>query len=301
MKTAICTISTHSHLYKTNALFDSLQSRTNADFYCLLTDHSNILGLQSLNFHQLSDLQSEIAAKIKTKYQKKQKDKLRWALKSVYVQFLLDSGYERVIYVDNDIYFYASPDFLFEELEQHDFLITPHFYKADPSNEQNWLEANYRVGLYNAGFFAATKSASSILNWWAKCCFYETRVSFWRGLFVDQKYLDLIPILFEQVKVIKHRGCNFAGWNCEQISFKSENSEFYVNNDKLIFVHYSQLTLEVFSKSTSEFNVLYRSYLKNLQQLNPTFKITANKWNSLSIKNIFYYIRWKCIRFLDKF
>jgi hypothetical protein len=32
------------------------------------------------------------------------------------------------------------------------------------------------------------------------------------GQFVDQTHLNLLPIYFDHVKILKHRGCNVANW-----------------------------------------------------------------------------------------
>lgn len=295
MKTALCTISTQSHLFKSYTLLESVEKYCQTDLFCLVTDSTEIKHSR-FQCHSLNDLKSDKATKIKKKYRN---DRLRWSLKPVYVKHLLDQGYDQVIYVDNDIFFYSSPDFLFEKLKTSDFLLTPHFYKANPRKEQNWLEANYRVGLYNAGFFGATKNAIPILDWWADCCIYNVKKAYWRGLYDDQKYLDLVPVIFENVEIVKNRGCNLAGWNADDIDLHYENDKLIINGEELVFIHFAQLSIEQFSKLNSKLYPVFKHYLEELQNHKSEFQFSNKKYSQLSFSTYFYYLRWKLSRLFE--
>src|SRR5690606_13445248 len=145
---------------------ESVRRVSNIDFVCLITDSDQISTYSDCKFHTLTDLTFSNLEKYKHRFNS---DQFRWFLKPVYAKFLLENRYDQLIYVDNDIYFFNSPDFLFEKLNHSNFLLTPHFYKADPTTEQDWLEANFRVGLYNAGFFGVNKNGIEILDWWIQC------------------------------------------------------------------------------------------------------------------------------------
>jgi len=213
----------------------------------------------------------------------------------------LENRYDQVIYVDNDIYFFNSPDFLFEKLNHSNFLLTPHFYKADPTTEQDWLEANFRVGLYNAGFFGVNKNGIEILDWWIQCCTYTIKKSYWRGLYDDQKYLDLVPIRFEGVEIVKHKGCNLAGWNDQNYQIISSTAgELSVNNDPIIFIHFAALTMERFGEVAHPLHQLYKQYVEHLCQFNPKFTWKRDRKSKLYFSNIWYYLKWKIVRFFEK-
>lgn len=296
MKTALCTITTQSHLFISFALLESVSELHQTDLFCLITDTSETLEHSKIHFHRLKDLES--TAKVIKKYKG---DKLRWSLKPIYLKYLLEQGYERVIYVDNDVFFYKSPQFLFDQLNASNFLLTPHFYKADARKDQNWLEANFRVGLFNAGFIGANKNAIPILDWWANCCLYNVKKAFWRGLFDDQKYLDLVPVLFDKVEIVKHRGCNFAGWNSRTSELKRNNdNELIVQNDQLIFIHFATLSMLEFSKKEHLANPEYEVYVKTLKKYNPTFENTISKREKRNVKAYFYYLRWNIARRFEK-
>ncbi|HWB64509.1 MAG TPA: glycosyltransferase, partial [Chitinophagales bacterium] len=203
------TISTASHLYKVYALAESLSSHGN-DFILnvLVVDDNKKYNFPNCRFFRLTDIeQEENAADIISKY-RNNKNRLRWSLKPVMMKFLLGAGSaQKVIYLDNDLFFFSGFNFLFDLLDEHSFLLTPHYYKNDPNKEQNWLEANFKLGLYNAGFVGANQKAVESLQWWANCCLYRCEKNSFRGLFDDQKYLDIIPVREPSAHVVRHKGC----------------------------------------------------------------------------------------------
>lgn len=304
MGNVICTISTVSHIEKSFALARSLDPETN--FHMLLMDvrefiTTNVHLLPNVHIDFLDQLIDNRDFKAVSSRFAERNDKLRWALKPVYLKFLLESGYDRAIYVDNDIFFYASPDFLFEKLNQASFLLTPHFYKADPTRDQHWFEANFRVGLYNAGFIGVSQKGIPILDWWANCCLYNVKKAYWRGLFDDQKYLDLVPILFDEVEILKHKGCNLAGWNYQNYQLsRDEEHQLLVNGDPLVFIHFAALSLQEFSSKDSPLNPEFEIYLSALKKMNPAFDGRVSKFESRNLQSFLYFLRWRLIRLLEK-
>lgn len=271
MKKTFCTISTHSHLFKSFALADSL-APYGGILHILLVDSSlsKKEAPPNVQFHFLKDLQSNISKKIQLKYSNKQ-DCLRWSLKSVFLIHLLQTD-KTVIYIDNDIYFYSDPSFLFEKLSASNILLSPHHYPRDPEKNQNWFEANFKVGLYNAGFLGANNQSIDVLIWWAKACLYRCEKNAWRGLFDDQKYLDLFPIIEKKTKIIEHLGCNVAEWNAE-VCVKKESSKGLVINEEfpLVFYHFNYFSLQ----NLSESSYLLTSYLTALQKYKPSINFSS--------------------------
>jgi hypothetical protein len=297
VKTAFCTISTHSHLFKSLTLLESVRGVSKADLFCLITDSNKLERQENFKCHYLEDLEFWASVEQQKKYND---DSLRWSLKPVYLKFLLEEGYHSVIYCDNDIYFYDSPQFLFEKLKEKSFLLTPHFYPTNPQKDQNWLEANFRVGLYNAGFIGVSKRGVEILDWWTKCCLYNVKKAYWRGLYDDQKYLDLVPVIFDGVEVVKHRGCNFAGWNYDEVLIGKKDNQLFINNDQLVFIHFAQLSMERFSNTESQVYPYYQKYLKALVKHNPNFEFKGKKRTLSAISTYFYYLRWNLVRLFEK-
>lgn len=252
-----------------------------------------------ITYYSLQSIQHEVGLKLINKY-RNQADKLRWALKSVFMMELLKQN-DKIIYVDNDIWFYSNPNFLFDLLNTHTILLTPHFYDANPNQNQNWLEANFKVGLYNAGFMAANKNAIKALQWWAECCLYNIKKSYWRGLFDDQKYLDLFPVLFNDVMVLKHKGCNLAGWNYLWYKLdRNTNNEVEIEQSyPLVFIHFAETSLIHFSKDDNFLNREYNSYISNLKKYNANYINKRSYFKTYTVSIYINYLKWKVSRFLE--
>ena len=293
--TNFCTISTVSHLYKAYALADSI-APFGGVLSVLVVDGAEKKAENipiNVRFFSFIDLKEPIAKRIISKYNTN-KDKLRWALKPVFLNFLLQNN-PKVIYVDNDVFFFNDFLFLFEKLEKKNILLTPHFYEANPEQNQNWLEANYRVGLYNAGFIGVNSNAIPFLDWWVNCCLYNVKKSYWRGLFDDQKYLDLVPVLFDEVEIIKNRGCNLAGWN-----YKNGKNKLDSYSSDLIFIHFAELSIIEFSKTESQWYENYIIYSNSLKKHNVNYIFKKKIINKHSIMNNLYFVSWKCCRLFEK-
>lgn len=297
---SFCTITTQSHLFKVYALADSLSGNC-FPLYVLLID-TNILPINypsNIKFVVLDDLSNDLSRMIIVKYYSNF-DKLRWALKSCFLLHLLET-FEKSIYIDNDIFFYNDASFLFEKLSISSILLTPHFYEANPSIRQNWLEANFKVGLFNAGFVGVNSTAKLFLEWWAKCCLYNIKKSYWRGLFDDQKYLDLVPVLFNDVEILKHIGCNLAGWNFNNYKVSRIKSGKVFLNDTfpIIFIHFAELSCIKFSSVNHSLFSEYLKYDLLLKHYKVDYSFKRSIFNKSTILTFFYFLKWKFVRLFE--
>ena len=291
-----CTITTADHLFKTLALCDSVRATNSASFcHILCTDRlPEGLPTDHISFYTLSDLDPiPVARTIISKYGLS-KDKLRWSLKPVFLSYLLKKVTDKVIYVDNDIYFWGDYGFLFDLLATHDFLLTPHHYPRDPHKDQNWLEANFRVGLYNAGFAGVNNNALKDLEWWADCCAYRCEKNALRGTYDDQKYLDLIPVMNETAHIVRHKGCNVAEWNRMVIKRSEKDGKLLLDEIyPLIFIHFNSSTVRAIEHGDEPLlkNHL-ATYLNNLKKYSPG--ISADRLYKMpSISDRIKYFIWK--------
>ncbi len=179
-------------------------------------------------------------------------------------------GLERLVYLDPDIFVYAPLTPVFEALEENDAVLTPHMttpvFDGKIPGEQELL---YN-GTYNLGFIAVRNTAESdrLLAWWERRCldlgFSEGRT----GLFVDQKWMNLAPGLFEHVAILRHRGCNMAYWNLHDRVLSGDDARPLVNGeDVLCFFHFSGVVpsdAAVLSKHTDRFTLATRPDLQGI-------------------------------------
>jgi hypothetical protein len=96
-------------------------------------------------------------------------------------------------------------------------------------------------GAYNLGFLAVWRRPAlmSFLRWWQDklrfLCLDEPA----NGVFVDQKWMDLVPGLFPEVVTLRHPGYNVAYWNLRQRPISATDGRFTVHGEPLRFFHFS--------------------------------------------------------------
>ena len=90
----------------------------------------------------------------------------------------------------------------------------------------------------------------------------------WAGLFVDQKWINLVPCYFNSVQILKHPGCNAAYWNLHERTLSQAQGALVVNGtETLIFFHFSGISVDGenrISKHTDQFDLANRPDLAEL-------------------------------------
>ena len=151
-----------------------------------------------------------------------------------------------VIYLDPDTALFSSLSPLLELLAANDILLTPHLVDANTDHQaifDNDLSAS-RTGIFNLGFVAvkAGGEGARFGQWWndrlLEFCYDDIPT----GLFVDQKWCDHVPALFDKVKVVRDPGYNVASWNLSQRQVAiGRDGAITVNGSPLRFWHFTKL------------------------------------------------------------
>lgn len=164
------------------------------------------------------------------------------AIKPFAARLLFDRyGFDSLAYLDPDILLYRSPAPIFEAVEAAEIVLTPHL-TAQISDDSRPSEIDIlRCGTYNLGFIGLRNSPECrrFLAWWSERVYDRCVVSLEHGLFVDQKWVDLAPGLFEGVKVIRDPSWNVAYWNLHARPITSEHGRYVVDGTPLLFFHFS--------------------------------------------------------------
>lgn len=235
-----CTIINGGYIAYAKALYDSLaEQRTNALLHVLVLDTiTTVEEVENIIFYTSNDLSIlPIFKELKAKYTN---DELRWSAKPVFLLFLLMRGIKKVIYVDSDIHFFNDFHFLFELLATQSVILSPHNRSINPEADAENFIKNFTEGIYNGGFIGVNNTAVDALEWWASACRYECKKNFNSGLYVDQKYLELIPARFKDVYSLQHLGCNVAGWNRQDCKRVLANGEILINGvEPIVFIHFA--------------------------------------------------------------
>jgi hypothetical protein len=168
------------------------------------------------------------------------------AVKGPFILQACSSGADAVIYLDPDTALFGSLEPLEALLAKHDILLTPHL--VDPNDDAIAIQDNdlsaSRTGIFNLGFVAIRTrgEGARFAKWW------NDRLLDWcyddmpAGLFVDQRWCDHVPALFDKVKVVRDPGYNVASWNLSTRTLAvGKDGAVTVNGHPLRFWHFTKL------------------------------------------------------------
>lgn len=192
-------------------------------------------------------------------------------------------GENQFIYLDPDVYVYSDLIELKEILREKPIVLCPHLLQ--PGNIDMELSSTAH-GVYNLGFLAVNNSqeAKDFINWWADRLFLFCYDDIGKGIFTDQKWIDLAPCFFN-VEILKHRGYDFAPWSLLDCGMYKQDDSVYIKGDKLRFIHFSGFgacTEECMRKwlpaGDHIFKELYAGYSRT-HQLNDLDNVSKTKWS----------------------
>jgi len=159
-----------------------------------------------------------------------------------------DSTAEKVFYFDPDIAVFNSMAPVVDLLDDHAIVLTPH--QIDPESALDHVAiadneiASLNYGVFNLGFIAVSQhpEAHRFAQWWADRLFSWCHDRQDIGVFVDQKWCNLIPCFFDYVKVLRDPGYNVASWNLSQRTMKFDaDGVALINGVPLRFYHFTKL------------------------------------------------------------
>lgn len=192
-------------------------------------------------------------------------------LKPFAMEYLMNKGYEKVMYIDPDIYFYQPIDKILSQLDKNDILLTPHMLKAYDDEKQPSELAIMMAGTYNLGFLAIRNNLNTLnmVRWWQERLYKFGFSDIKNGMFTDQKWMDLTPSLYDNVNIFKDPGHNVAYWNMHEREIENKDGIWFVNEEPLVFFHFSGLPLydiNVVSKHQNRHSLNQFNHLKPLFQ-----------------------------------
>lgn len=212
-------------------------------------------------------------------------DYLRWALKPGFTHFLLKK-FDKIIHCDCDLHFYNDFEEIIDYASDKSLVISPH-WRTIHSMSSDELRYNFIHGLYNAGFFIATQKAGEILEWWSERCCVECSATS-GTTYVDQKYLDLVPLYFENVGIIRHKGYNVAAWNANYLKRTIENGIVLVEGQPIIFIHYSPITIIWIENKTDPYLIKHLAEYKQalLKQQTSFYRESKQQFTTIDTTQI---------------
>jgi len=169
---------------------------------------------------------------------------LNTAVKPFYFQYFFEKypKADKILYLDPDIIVFQPLAELLKKLDTHEAVLTPHITTPITDSKQPSELDHLNTGIYNLGFgaFRRSSSASTFIAWWAEKLRYECLIALCDGLFVDQNWMNFLPLFVESTYIEKNVGYNAAYWNLHERTFSKQQGTFMVNESyPLQFFHYS--------------------------------------------------------------
>ncbi|HET6513709.1 MAG TPA: glycosyltransferase family 4 protein [Thermodesulfovibrionales bacterium] len=245
----ICTIVSKNYLPFARVLVDSFYEHNEGEAFVLLVD--SVDGYfkpndEKFRLIEIEELRDEIPDFERFCFQYTILE-LNTAVKPYLLGHLLKKyGLKKLIYFDPDILITNSVRPIVDLLDAHSFVLTPHL-TAPINDTHKPSEVDILLsGSYNLGFFALSRdeTTSSMLSWWQKRLYSNCIHAVEKGIFVDQKWIDLVPGMYHGVFILREPGYNVAYWNYHCRDVKVDGGRITVNGQPSYFFHFSGLDPE---------------------------------------------------------
>lgn len=271
-----------NYLPKGIVLYDSLLKRIECPFklylLCLDEETFNFFSLNKVDFKfieliSLKDFEFSNPELLSAKMNRSIVE-YYFTLSPILPLYLLENyEIDHICSMDADLYFYSSPEYLFDSLKQHSIIITPHKFSKQLINLEKY-------GLYNVSFqiFKNNKIGISCLNKWKRECLdwcYD-KYDDLNHRFADQKYLDNWHNDYNNsILTLLGSDCGLAVWNINNYNLFMKNNDLFSDGKKVIFYHFHNF------KSISKNIVLDGFYEYKVNRNRVLDKIYLDYWSDL--------------------
>jgi SAM-dependent methyltransferase len=292
-----CTLFDKNYASRGLALYESLIKQSDVEFtlYILPMDEEtksllldyNGPNIVILNYDEFEDDELGKVKKIRGRAE------FCWTCTPSLIKYCIENyELESCTYLDADIYFFSSPELLFEEVtEDVSILLTKHNYTPEHNQENE-------SGIYCVQFmfFRNDRYGKEALTWWRDACLEKCELDAANGYCGDQGYLNDWTERFEKVHVLNHIGGGVAPWNIENYKITCHDNQTVVsnhNNVNVVFYHYHALKLgDVFyvpsgsryKMSFSDLKHIYYPYISHLRIIKEKMSLERKGWGLVDIK-----------------
>ena len=248
----LCTLFDSNYLDRGIALCDSLNEVSdNFNLYIFAFDELAVRVLNELKLKNVTvipeqNIMDDELARIR---RERSRAEYCWTCTPVIIEYVLEHYDVRACtYIDADMLFYESPEFLWKELagEKCNASIIEHRFPNNITKATNQrLHGRYCVQ-FNT--FFNTEEGRDILRWWKQKCMESCSMKLNDKSFGDQKYLDDWKARFRGIHEVQNVGAGVAPWNISDYSFAGKNGKHISllyrreRECRLIFYHFQRRT-----------------------------------------------------------
>ena len=194
--------------------------------------------------------------------------------------FLQQPNTSQVVYFDPTVQIFGDIALISKELENVSIVFTPRLLR--PMRAVNYGDEKHflNTGMYDAGFLALQKSqdTTAFLRWWQARSNNRAAFDLCHGQNHDQLWLNLAPVYFRGVKIIKNQTWNLGLHNLHERVLTRRGGVWLVNGQEpLLFFNFRECVIR--DKSVAEIlekngaNALVEQYLSQLQTVPTIFSV----------------------------
>ena len=148
-----------------------------------------------------------------------------------------DNTIDEITYLDSDLYFFSSPEPLFDAMGDASVAIVPHRFSPRSASTHG------KYGEFNVGWLTFRNDSAGLacLDWWRARCIEWCHDHVEADRYADQKYLDQFQARFGGVHIVRHPGANLAPWNVGTHRIEEDGNGALVDGLPLVFFHFQGL------------------------------------------------------------
>jgi hypothetical protein len=240
---AVVTIAAKNYLSFVRVLANSsLLHHPNVPFYLFLSDEVDGYfdpEVEPFRLLRRSDLDGAEFQRLHLHYDCKE---AATASKPHVLSHLLDLGFEQVVFLDPDILILSGLEQRFARVGEHAVVLIPHLIAPLSGESAAARElVILQSGVYNGGCIGVSSrpAARSFLAWWKKRVGEHCRHDVARGVFFDQRWLDLAPVFFRDVGILRNPGYDVAYWNLPERKVEIDGTAVTVDGEPCGFFHFT--------------------------------------------------------------
>lgn len=241
----ICTIITKNYLAHARVLAESIREHNPGlpPLLVLLADRvdscfdPNKEPFQMIHLEDLSDL--EAVQEMSFYYTPFE---FCCALRGCLHEYILDrTEAQSWMFLDSDILVLHDLSGIFSQIDSSSIVLNPHLSApANPEDFEIVEMGMLHAGLFNAGFQGLRRSVETraFISW------FQERLRWYclddhPFLFVDQAWLNHVPLFFGGVSLLHDIGANLGHWNIRGHKISRSQQRFLVDGIPIKFIHFS--------------------------------------------------------------
>ncbi|AEG50353.1 glycosyl transferase group 1 [Sphingobium chlorophenolicum L-1] len=193
---------------------------------------------------------------------------------------------DRAFYLDPDLVAVSRMQECFDLFDQGaNIILTPHTLAPieDELHPNDFDMA--KAGIYNLGFcgVARTDEGRKFIGWWCRKLIADCRVDLENGIFVDQKWCDAVPSLYDGVAILRHEGYNVGYWNLmHRPLWKKDDGTLMAGKHVARLLHFSGVDMQNWNSISRHQNRL------TAQNLNATTRDAFSAYRYHMMSNGFF-------------